>query len=322
MSNGPDEFIASIYGTGMNYQEKVAAEQVSELEQLEKAAAIEAFTDAMIENGLDPQQFSDEQIEAGFNQFYNDMSKTAAEAPTNPEQGEQMIKQAWAEADAVGRQIAQAEFIEMVKAAATEYELKQLGLKSGPKAGEPSKGAQKYLETARKAKQEVSAAPFSKTRAFGGKGAPTAMRAKHFVTGKVPAEAGKLLKSVKKNPAAAAAIIGGGLAAHGAGAYGAYRGGKYLKEKQEKAASLQTPFLDEAIEKCAMAILFASGAMTPDGEVNMTKEGEYLQEPSWVEEYELQMPKTALDQAVFNGALAHLEELGYPVNWEALQTEE
>jgi hypothetical protein len=99
-------------------------------------------------------------------------------------------------------------------------------------------------------------------------------------------------------------------------AYGARRLKEKKKEEgQKKAASLQTPFLDEAIEKCAMAIALTSGAITPDGEANMTKEGQYIHEPTWAEEYELQEPKTALDQAVYNGALAYLEDLGYPVNW-------
>ena len=314
MSDGPDEFISSVYGTGMSYQEKVAAEQTNEVVELEKAAAVEAFTDAMITEGLDPQQFTDEQIEAGFNQYYNDMSKTAAEAPVDEAQGEEMIKQAWAEADAIGRQLAQRDFVQLVKQAATEYELKQMGLKKTPK-GELTEAAKKAVGVAKETKKKVMAESFSAGRGR----APAGMRAKHFIKGKIPAAAGQIasqLKSTAKKHPYAAAGLGALAAGQAAGAgYGAYRGGKYLKERQEKAASLETPFLDDAIEKCAMAIAVTNGAMTPDGETNMNSGGEYIYEPSWVEEYELEMPKTALDEVVFNAALAHLEELGYPIDW-------
>lgn len=316
MSNGPDEFIASVYGTGVDYEEKVAAEQgaqeealAGEVMELEKAAAVEAFTDAMIEEGLDPQQFTDEQIEAGFNQFYEDMSKTAAEEPMTEEQGEEMVKQAWAEADAVGRQIAQSEFIEMVKAAAGESAAeKAFGKGATGKVSPEYKGVEtKAVEAPRR---------YFKRAVGTEKGLGAAQTVGEKGVGSVAKKTVPALEAViKKHPKAALGLAAGvGAAELGAAGYGAYRAGKHLKGKQ-KAASLQTPFLDDAIEKCAMAILLTSGAMTPDGEGNMTKEGQYLQEPTWVEEYEFQEPKTALDQAVFNAALAHLEELGYPVNW-------
>ena len=336
MSDGPDEFISSVYGTGMSYEEKVAAEQAEEIMELEKAAAVEAFTDAMLAEGLDPQQFSDEQLEAGFSQFYEDMTKQAALVQDEGD-AEEMVKQAWAEADAIGRQLAQQDFILMVKEA---REWQQFGKRykrtaKGRATVDPTKGVG---AGAAGAGPQAAVAKPTAVEAYPGEGVkdPTKLRraAKKSSgqllgvskTKREAAEAARaaapkverLTQLVRKYPKAAKGIGAGVAAAQLAALGGAgYLGAKAIKKKQqEKAASLETPFLDDAIEKTAMAIAVTEGAMTPDGETNMTSEGEYIYEPTWVDEYELEMPKTALDEAIFNAALVHLEELGYPVNWE------
>jgi hypothetical protein len=131
MSDKPDSFIAKVYED--SGQEKVASEQVTQLDELEKSAAVQAFTDAVKEAELDLSQFNDEQIGQMFNEFTEEYTKnvsekTASEASEDPNApgltDEEQIKEAWAQADAYGRHLAQQEFVEQVKQAGAKTEEK------------------------------------------------------------------------------------------------------------------------------------------------------------------------------------------------------
>jgi hypothetical protein len=295
MSQEMDQFIAEVYGTGVDPMQKIAAEtqqaQVAQLYEMEKAAAVEAFTDKIASLGLNLDDYSNEDIAYAFDAFVkNAAAETAAQpeaektAAAQPSEDD-LIKQAWLQADAYGRQLAQQEFLGAVKEAASQSTREIL--KEAPK------------ELARQTEDIVGKGLASK---------PGQKIEQAVIKG--------LEKHPKKLMGAGAAGTAVGL---GAAGYGGYKGLKHLKAKkeEEKKGSLsQTPFLDDAIKKMAMAIGISSGCITPDGECNLNKEGNLIYEPSWTEEVELDMPKTAMDQELYGLALQHLENLGYPVQWE------
>jgi hypothetical protein len=269
MSDGPNDFIASVYRTGMSQEEKTAADETAALEQMEKAAAIEAFTNSVAERGLDVKDYTDEQIATAFGQFVDGFTKEAAEVQT-PEQAEEIVKQAWAEADQWGRMAAQQEFLKVIKEAAEkpapEAPAETAGTEAAPAAAAPA--------------PEAAAPAAEKSASLEGLGDIA-----RYLQAPQPAEQAK--EAAETPPPA---------------------------QPEQQAQASPTPFLDAAITKCAMAYGISSGAITPDGKLNLNEKGELLTEPTWTAEMEMAEPKTALDQQIHAAALNHLAELGYPVN--------
>lgn len=276
MSDGPNDFIASVYRTGMSQEEKTAADETAAVAQMEKAAAIEAFTNSVAERGLDVKDYSDEQIATAFGQFVDGFTKEAAEVQT-PEQAEELVKKAWTEADQWGRMAAQQEFLKVIKEAAE---------KPAPEAPAETKGA----EAAPAAAPAAPAAPAPEAAA------PAAEKSAAL------AGLGDIARYLQAPQAPAPEA-----AAQPAGQT------KEAAETPPEAQVSPTPFLDAAIVKCAMAYGISSGAITPDGTPNLNEKGELLTEPTWTSEMEMAEPKTALDQQIHAAALNHLAELGYPV---------
>lgn len=274
MSDGPNDFIASVYRTGMSQEEKTAADETAAVVQMEKAAAIEAFTNSVAERGLDVKDYSDEQIATAFDQFVDGFTKEAAEVQT-PEQAEEIVKQAWTEADQWGRMAAQQEFLKVIKEAAE---------KPSPEAPADTKGAEAApaapAAAAPAAPAPEAAAPAAeKSAALAGLGDIA-----RYLQAPQAAQPPEQVKTAAETPPA-----------------------------QPEPQASPTPFLDAAITKCAMAYGISSGAITPDGKPNLNEKGELLTEPTWTSEMEMAEPKTALDQQIHAAALNHLAALGYPV---------
>lgn len=266
MSQEMEQFIADVYGTGVDPIEKIAAEQVQEqantLADLEKAAAVQSFTDAVAARGLNLDDYSNEDVAAAFNQHVESFQKEAAEAAQPSPDEDEQVKQAWLEADQIGRAKAQQEFLDAVKTAAAE---KALEIKN--------QGTETPAETPAEPAPEKTAMPEGLARYMKEKG-----------NGEKKEE-----KAEEK---------------------------KEEKEEEKEASIPQTPFLDTEIRKMALAIGISSGCITPEGECNLDKEGHYVKDPTWKDQVELEMPKTALDQTVYGLALQHLADLGYPVKTE------
>jgi len=290
-----DQALADIYGTGQSYQEKVAAQQeqvAGELQEMDKMAALESFKEAVASEGLDVDQYSDEQLAGLFSEYYDLHKQASAEGAAGSDDEDELVKRAWAEADDYGRQVARAEFIEFVKESADFGKLmRTLG----------GEGAKPYAEAISKLKKQVA----SPTRGH--------------LTGKMTKQEAEKLKNLQKalfkertkqvGVGAGAGAAGLAAPAVGAGAAGA----GYAAGKKEKKASF--PFLEDAIEKRALLLAVNSGYVTPQGESNVTKEGQFASDPNqWAGQYDTSV-KTAFDEQVHVLALQHLEELGYPINW-------
>ena len=308
-----DQYLAELYGTGMSGEEKVAAETeklASELQELEGIAAMEMFKEAIQSEGLNVDDYSDEDLAQMFNAYYEQSVKTAS-APE--ETDEEIVKEAWTQADEYGRQVARAEFIDFVKEAAGGG-LAQKGTKLvetfvGATKG-PMKQTIKSLEAeASKIKQKVDS-PL-RPSAWKGKLMPAEQKKLQQLQQGIKAEKGKMHKETAKQVGIGALGLGaaGAPAAAGAGAAGAgYAAG------QKKESSLQLPFLDDAIIKKATLLAVDAGVMTPNGEINLTEDGNYAIDPSeWAGQYDTTV-KTAFDETVHALALNHLENLGFPVD--------
>jgi hypothetical protein len=298
-----DEFIASVYGTGMNEEEKVAAN----LEEMEKEATIGAFQEAIQEEGIDIDQYSDEQIGEMFGQF-----KLAYEQQ-NEEDDTELVKQAWDEADAYGRALAQQEFIEMVKEGKKYPYAKAKGVIPRIKqiwTGGMRPGHQKAVE------QQQKVVNYLESAAESAKGKNLAKAERELDHAK------DLLKGFKGQARKETAKVWGMRGAAAAPAVGAPAAAGYAAGGRKKKGSY-TPFLDSAIEKKAMLIGANSGVITPDGECNINEQGEHIHEPEWAGAWDENLQvKTAFDEQVTYAALQHLETLGYPVSWDAEAEEE
>ena len=264
-----DEQLAAIYGTGMPEEEDLA-----------KTASAELLVKLAEEEGVDLNDFSDEEIAHMITNLQGE-EKTAGEQELDDESQTKL-----AEADYLGRVMAHAmvqELGEIEKQAADP----QKQLAAGSKAGQMFRGAKaKATELAGKGyahqKGELKNI-LQQARGLAGS-------KKVELTG----TKGQAVKSMAKSLGKASPTI---LAAGGLG-YGAYRGGKALFGKKEKKGSA----LDKLAEARAYEILAENGWVDEDGGVF---------EPDTNQE----KVASQLDFAVEAQALQMLEQAGYPVQW-------
>lgn len=271
-----DEQLAAIYGTGGAASDN----------DLEKTAAAELLVKIAEENGVDLNQFSDEQVMA----MVSDLTKTAEEEKAEEDDEEEKEKESEGDAEEKKEEseekVAEADFLGRVMAHAYVQELnnieKQAGIKeTATKAGKSIKGyfsgaADDVAAGARKLKSGVTAReagqPLKYTK--GGKMIPPTEGARKVDKAMSVEGLKQLGKGVGKM-----ALPVAGAGALGAGAYA-------VGKKKESSA------LDTLAEQRALEMLKEAG-------------------------YELQEEKTAssLEVAVEQRALEMLEANGYPVEW-------
>jgi hypothetical protein len=211
-----DEQLAAIYGTGQQFAE----------EDIEKTAAAELLVKLAEEEGVDLDQFSDDEIAGMIGELYGEGGEGEGEGASIQEGGEGEEKVA--EADMLGRVMAHAmvqELGEIEKEAGAKWDAIKGGARwAGHRAGEAPGKAGEALERL-------------------GKGVT-----KHTV--------GRGVSPERMNPRTAKAIGAATAAAGSAAGYGGYRGGKALFGKGKKK---EGSALDKLAEARAIEMLQEAG---------------------------------------------------------------
>lgn len=288
-----DEQLAAIYGTN----------QVTETEDQEKLAAAELLVKLAEDEGVDLDQFNDEEIAEMVNEIYGASAEGGEEKIAEDESQEKL-----AEADFLGRVMAHAyaqEMREIEKQAADEVQ--------GPKIGKLrllKRRAESALAPAAKRVGEWTGA--SAIHAGHKTSREAAQEAAKIKGMAVPASAKdateKALQELAHKGAAGKKQLMAGLKRMGVrvGAPLAAVGGTaalvhHLRKEKKGSADL-----DKLAEDHAMRMLLEQGWID--------EQGNLLHDPQQVKEAEAEVELTP-EQAVEIRALQMLEENGFPVTW-------
>ena len=308
-----DEFLSQVYGTGELV--KQAQEQNQAVQEL--YGAFEATVEEMAKQGsLDPSQLTEQDMA----EMWNGFVEKFAEYESAEDEAEQVVeklaaqygitKEAWNQADAMGRIMAHSYTDEMSKIA---------GLPKKPTAA-PKPGHEWVLGTTTKGGQKWHEVP----KTMGTKATETARGIGHnvmqvFKQGK----GGKFLKGQLPRAGRIGAMLAAPAAA-GAAAYGGYKGIQALRGGKEKASALGIP--EEAVYEHAYELLKNANWVFPSGEVIPPEHGMQLMKQAQEEGGESEEEKKKKEEegkkgeeeekqaALTMAALEHLAEAGYPVN--------
>jgi len=269
-----DEQLAAIYGTGQP--------EAYDDDDLQKTAAAELLVKLAAEEGVDLDEFSDDEIAGMIDNLY----KTAAEgdAPmTEEEKAKKKAAEEAAAADTSEEKVAEADFLGKVMAHSMVQELNAIEKEAGIK--------ERAGEIAGKALSGIAGAG----RAVGRAGAATG-KALHGAAGTVGEKA-----SFGKLTGGKAKALGYGLA--GAGTVGTGAGIAALAGGKKKKASADESALAKLAGERAYEMLAQAGYVDEDGDIM------FPQQP------EEEKVASTLDQAVDIQALRILQENGFPVEW-------